>query len=315
MCARFQNRLAELRCLIENRLSSLVDRDYRLLEIPDYPNPGDVLIYEGERCFLKTLPHRCIEQSTMSSFQLRNPHISKDELLIFRGGGYFGDLWPMGPRFQAKILERYPDNPMIIFPQSACFSSSDNLRSAVERYGAHHNLTICMRDSQSYDFVRKYFSNQVLLVPDLAFYADVTPWHRPCESNGRVLFLRREDVEFKLSPAMESLCCRHDVDISDWPTMQSNKWMEFLMGKIHRYPHRLAYLNDWMAKSFYRSWHLSHAIRFLEPYDEVYSTRLHGCVLALLMGKTVHAFDNSTGKVASLIKTWLDGVDSIILED
>ena len=315
MSVNLHDRLAELRHLIETSLTPLVDRDYRLLEIPDYSNPGDVLIYEGERCFLKLLSCKCIEQTTMSSFELRNPQIRKEELLIFRGGGCFGDLWQMGYKFQAKMLERYPDNPMVIFPQSVCFTGKESLESAVKRYGAHHNLTICLRDRHSYEFIRKHFPNKVVLVPDLAFYADVSPWQRNCEPNGRSLFLCREDIEFRFSPGMVGLRYRTDIDVSDWPTIQPSSLVERVMFRIHMHPLKLAYLNDWMARHYYRNWHLSRSIRFLEPYTDVYSTRLHGCILALLMGKRVHAFDNSTGKIASLIKTWLDGVDSIILED
>jgi pyruvyl transferase EpsO len=48
-----------------------------------------------------------------------------------------------------------------------------------------------------------------------------------------------------------------------------------------------------------------YAIDFMSQYDEVYSTRLHGGILAMLLGKKVHMIDNTYGKISSLYNTWL----------
>lgn len=49
----------------------------------------------------------------------------------------------------------------------------------------------------------------------------------------------------------------------------------------------------------------SYAIKFLQQYDIVYSTRLHGGILAMLLGKKVFFIDNNYGKIKSLYNTWL----------
>lgn len=37
-------------------LTPLIDNDYVYLDLPYYNNLGDVLIWEGTKCFLQTLP-------------------------------------------------------------------------------------------------------------------------------------------------------------------------------------------------------------------------------------------------------------------
>lgn len=49
----------------------------------------------------------------------------------------------------------------------------------------------------------------------------------------------------------------------------------------------------------------AYAVEFMQPYGEVYSTRLHGGILAFLLGKQVKLIDNSYGKVSAIYKTWL----------
>lgn len=46
------------------------------------------------------------------------------------------------------------------------------------------------------------------------------------------------------------------------------------------------------------------AVRWLDQFDTVYSTRLHIAILAILLGKDVHILDNSHHKVTNLIDTW-----------
>ena len=207
-------KIDELRRLIESRLTPLIHGDYRLLEIPDYSNVGDMLIFQGELAFLKTVRYKCLEMASMRSFAYRLPRISTKELLVFSGGGYFGNLWQSGFAFQRKMLLAYPNNPMIIFPQSVCFTDESVLRDAVIRYGEHKNLTICLRDMASYEFVKKHFTNDCVLVPDMAFYADINRYIGASkEQSSKSLLLKRNDKEFVQNTALESISSRLDVDV------------------------------------------------------------------------------------------------------
>lgn len=301
----------KLKSQIKDVLGYLVDRDYRLLEIPDYPNVGDVLIFQGEMDFLKTIPHRCKEMATMKSFSLRLPDIQEDELLIFSGGGYFGDLWPAGPTFQRLILEKYPNNPMLIFPQSVCFKDPVKLNDAVSRYGKHKNLSVCLRDRQSYDFFRAHFPNNAYLVPDMAFYADLDSLRGADVSCCGKLLLYRQDKEANMCPALQNLLDEGDYFVRDWPSLDRRSLVEKIKSRIKNTNAFCGKMYDWGVKNIYRKYILRSGINFIDHYEEVASTRLHGCVLALLLGKKTKAIDNSYGKVHALIDTWLANCDDI----
>ena len=308
-------KIDELKHLIESRLTPLITGDYRLLEIPDYSNVGDMLIFQGELAFLKTVRHKCLEMASMRSFAYRLPRISAKELLVFRGGGYFGNLWQSGFAFQEKMLLAYPNNPMVIFPQSVHFTDDAVLRDAVIRYGEHKNLTICLRDKASYEFVKKHFKNDALLVPDMAFYADIARYVRGSKvRSSKSLLLKRDDKEFMQNAALESISKRLDVDVSDWPAMSEPiSQLELFMRRIGSHPEIFSVFSDWFVKAIYRPYVLRSGVKFLQQYSHIYSTRLHGCILGFLLGKHVSAFDNSYGKISSLIRTWLNDCDNVEL--
>ncbi|MBQ7177108.1 MAG: polysaccharide pyruvyl transferase family protein [Victivallales bacterium] len=309
-------KICELRGIIDAVLRPLIGRDYRLLEVPDYANPGDMLIFQGEMEFLKTLKVRCLEMSTMSSFASRSPTIMSDELLIFSGGGYFGDLYPRGPQFQRTVLQRYPDNPALILPQSTWFTDEHKLADAVRFYGARTNLSICLRDRQSYDFVRKHFPNPTFLVPDMAFFADLSEFREAqVEScTERTLLLARRDGELRESPTLTRFREDPRVDVFDWPSLVTPSSAQMFMQLLRRHPGRFGKLIDWYARHGFRKSLLRRALGLLAPYETVASTRLHGAILSLLLGKKVIMLDNSYGKNRSLYETWLWDCDTIRME-
>jgi len=308
--------IKNLKSVMEERLSPLIDRDYILLEIPDYPNVGDMLIYQGELAFLSRVGHKCLGMSTMRSFATRKPYLRKDTLLIFSGGGYFGDLWKSGHEFQRNMLEWYPDNPMLILPQSACFTSGGAIKDARRRYGNHKNLTICLRDQVSYSFVKKNFPNNAILAPDMAFYADLRNYSVRTTCCDADLVLMRNDKEQVISESLRAILRRKDVHVSDWPPMEGSlSRTEWIMRHLSAYARYCPYAADWFVKNIYRHYLLKQGVHFLSAHRHIYSTRLHGCILSLLLGKCVTAFDNSYGKIRSLYETWLSDCELIALAD
>ena len=305
-------KIEALKALIDQDLRPLITGDYRLLEIPDYPNVGDVLIFQGEIDFLRSVEFRCKEMSTMSSFGTRLPKIPESDLLILSGGGYFGDLWPRGPNFQARILELYPKNPILILPQSVYFADKGKLESAIRRYGEHSNLRICLRDRASYEFIRNNFKNEAYLIPDMAFYANV-PQRKSGVSCDRELLLMRNDKELLGGAFLESLRNMPGIEVSDWPSMRVGGIACKVMNFCRSHPRHVGRFSDLFSKYVYRRALLRSGIRFISPYAKVYSTRLHGCILSLLMGKDVVMIDNSYGKNSHLYETWLSDCDNIKL--
>ena len=88
---RNTQRLDQLKQLIYDSLDPLIDNDYCLLDIPDHPNIGDQLIYEGEQAYLKRLNHKMLYVANDKYEDFRE--IPKNAITLLNGGGNFGDLW------------------------------------------------------------------------------------------------------------------------------------------------------------------------------------------------------------------------------
>ena len=300
--------IERLRRIISTELTPLVDRDFRYLMMTEHGNVGDTMIFQGERDFLATIPFRCKEWTTMSSFSTRHPPVPENDLLVFRGSGSFGDLWPVAPTFWLDILRRYPRNPVLFMPQTAHFENDAKLKELARAFERPGRTVVCLRDRPSFDLVQSRFNCETFLVPDMAFFMDMGRWtSRRVARNGRRLLIRRTDREANESPFLRSLLNRDDIDSSDWPTMSQSHPAQRWMSRIQRRTRRCPRLFDFFVRRFYRPAILRAGIRFVEPYEEIYATRMHGGILSLLLGKPTTFFDNSYGKTAAVFETWLSG--------
>jgi pyruvyl transferase EpsO len=317
----FTDKILQLANHIREVLSPLITRDYWLLELPYYTNIGDILIWKGTECFLKYFNVRCKYKSSSTTF--RRKRIDTDTIILLQGGGNFGDLWnePHGPQaFRRKIVATYPDNAIIILPQTVFYSNENNIRADSELFSKHNNITICARDKDSYHLLKKYFNiNTILLVPDMAFCIPPEQLKKyRGRPSGKDLFLKRTDREFKVDiNYAEFINDKKNIDISDWPTMQRQTVYTFLLRcflwvflrlsrKIHiMFPK----LTDLYAFFFFKPHMIKTGVRFLNKYKKVYTTRLHAAILCCLLNKPFILFDNSYGKNSSFFKTWLHDLD------
>lgn len=304
-----QAKIAELRQIIVSQLSKLIDRDYYLLEVPYYHNIGDMLIWQGELDLLATLPHKCLGMYALETFGYEE--IEKGTLILFQGGGNFGDLWGKHHEFKMKVVERYPECRFVFLPQTVHFQQEANLKACAERLAKYPNVTICARDQQSYDTLKQHFRNTILLVPDLAFCIDMSRWTQSKSAKKNDLLLMRRDSERQDSAVLEELKRRESIVVSDWPQMEHRDLYTWLLVKLSpRVPRRLL---DWYCRQVYRRHLVRSGVRFLSQHERIYSTRLHGAILALLLDKQVELIDNNYGKNSGFYDTWLADCENIKL--
>jgi exopolysaccharide biosynthesis predicted pyruvyltransferase EpsI len=312
----FQKKIDELKGKIIKELTPFVKSDYVLLDLPYHSNIGDILIWEGEESFLKNLPFKCLGRSSSDSFNFKKNLISTATIFL-HGGGNFGDMYPKHQNFRLKIIEKYSENPIIIFPQTISYSDELQLKEDALLMGLHKKLVICARDQRSYDLLTKYFSNTILLLPDMAFCIDANKWHSLLKVlNNRELFLKRNDKELSNKYDYNFAGSTHNIiDTKDWPTKESNNLIHKILTKpIHpRSPFKV--LSNFYAYTIYRPYLVNKGVNFLSKYDYVFTTRLHGAILSLLLHKKFTFFDNSYGKNKGFYDTWLKDVDGIKFKD
>ena len=166
-------KIDELREGISHVLLERISSNYWLLEVPFYSNIGDTLIWQGEMDFLKGTGYRCKGMHSLETF--RFSHISPNDLILFQGGGNFGDLWVRHHEFKMRVVEAYPNNEFLFLPQTVYFENPRNMRECASLL-AGKKATICARDNASYKTLKENFNNEVLLVPDMAFCIDMRKW-------------------------------------------------------------------------------------------------------------------------------------------
>jgi len=308
----FQQRIAELKSRIFKELIPLITSDYVLLNLPYYENIGDSLIWEGEEAFLSKLPYRCLYRSSIGSYRA-SKDINTATTVLMQGGGNFGDLWDDHQKFRLEVIQGHLNNPIIIFPVSVHYIDISNVVKDAERMARHKNLTICVRDQKSYDLLRKYFSNNILLLPDMAFCIEPNSLQRYLrESSKEVLLMKRTDKELLEEYDYKSfITVPGSIDILDWPTKQKGNLIQKVINRpLHRNSPFKSFA-DYYAYNFYRPYLIKKGVQFLSAYQHIYTTRLHGAILATLLQKPYTFFDNSYGKNKGFFDAWLSDLEGV----
>ena len=313
-----QEKVKQLASLAEEKLLPLIDHDYVLYGLPYYTNIGDTLIWEGTLELLKKVPFKCKGVCGWNEYPTSN--LAGDSIILIQGGGYFGDVWRNGWLYVLEGIRQYKNNKIIVLPQSIHYND-DALADEDAKYLAEFKrLIICVRDNQSYDYAKSHFSNEVLLMPDMAFCinkAYLDHWTVP--ATDKVLLLKRCDKEL----ASDNIVIPEtNVEVHDWPTMESEtqaesrfKWViDRLRIRQRKWP-KLKSLCQRMIDSlyyrFFRKQMTSRGVSFLSSYQRIYTTRLHVLILSVLLGKEVYIIDNSYGKLSGCYDTWLKDVDGV----
>lgn len=296
------NLLCGLKETILQQLSGLIDSDYVYLELPYYENPGDILIWEGTEQFLSTLPYRCLYKASLQTYVPQN--LTKDVVILLQGGGNFGDLWGPPHQFRKRIITEYPDNKIIILPQTVYYDNHKHAKEDCILFRLHTHLTICARDRRSYWFLKLWgFSKDIRLVPDMAFMISASSLAQFRQLSTRSTLLV-ERIDKELSLYNNSFDFQFDVK-QDWPTyMQTEEFVKRLNQVKHDNIGTPKVIDDYADKVF-RPQMVELAVKFLSPFEKVVTTRLHAGLLSILLGIDTIIVDNSYGKNRSLYECWL----------
>lgn len=324
-----KEKIENLRNIVRNTLNQHIDGDYVLLDVPNHSNIGDTLIWEGELKYLKELKYKCLYTSNIFTYDSKK--VPKNAIILCHGGGNFGDVWSFNQKYRNQIIKEFPNNKIIIFPQTLHYHNIQNAIDDGEVYKEHSNLIICTRDTVSEELARKYFKkNVVYLLPDMAFFNDFSQF-QTSKSRNRTLFLKRVDKELGSIRILQDYFERertnnNRIEIKDWPGFYEK-------GTVRQ---KIAYLCDFfdifgskvllktpfkflvddahgLRGKNYKGRRIKKGVNFINQYDVVYSTRLHGFILAVLLNKKVYIFDNSYGKNKNFFETWLQDFDNVKL--
>lgn len=311
------------------------------LDLPYHTNLGDLLIWMGTECFIREHHLHCTYRNSEETNH--NDIIKEGQLIFLHGGGNFGDVWRSHQETRLNIIQRYHNHRIIMLPQTVWYDDTDLLNHDVSICAEHSDLYICARDRWSYDFLCKHFKNNILLVPDMAY---CIPTQKIMVADKRTLYVERNDHE--LSSTVLPIDLPTPFDKRDWPTLGDDakrfaKFYQWSMPRkllalcfntetiaINRFVHDwylYVWLLNWNKKIGYRldrfinCWMYRHLLGsvwqigtdFLAAYKNVYSTRLHVCILSSLMQRSCELIDNNYGKNSNFYHTWLSDIKAIHL--
>jgi len=309
----FDNKNNELKAIIKERLSPFVSDNCCLLSLPYYhENIGDFLIWEGVELFLKELGINCVYRASALKYDPKR--IPKNTTILINGGGSFGDIWENAISNWRQIVRNFPDNKIIILPQTVFYSDNSKLIADANLFGLHSNLVICARDNRSFDTLRKNFhSNTILLVPDMAFYmANSSFLKSKIKPSDRTLFLKRKDKELNQNIDF-SFLPKEQIDILDWVTYERRTVFISALRKMWHVSKKKPFvfkIIDMYAHFFYRQYMVKTGVKFINNYNNIFATRLHAAILCCLLQKQFTLFDNSYGKNKCFFETWLTDLDN-----
>lgn len=309
-----QEKVFQLRNLIKEQLSPLINADYYLFDLPYYENIGDTLIWQGEMDFLNSLPYHCLGVCSKETWSQDVLNVKDDDVILLQGGGNFGDLYVPHQDFRKEIVKHYPNNRIIVLPQTVSYNNMLNLRNDAAVFRAHKNLTICCRDTFSYKLLSQYgMRDQLLLLPDMAFCIDTPYVLEPHVQrlNGKNLLAKRVDGELVKRNNYDALMKAYKpYDVRDWPTYEET------LACVQAMRDKLATKDrdaDKYANEVFRPELLALGTSFLSAYGIVVTTRLHIAILSVLLGKRVVILDNKYGKLGDFYNSWLKDTELVSL--
>ncbi|QJD92078.1 exopolysaccharide biosynthesis protein [Duganella dendranthematis] len=289
----------------------LKGQPFHYTDIPMHDNIGDLLIMQGTLAFFKKKGLSPKTTSTASGFD--PSWVEPGDILVFHGGGNFGDLYTNINDLREDIITRFPNNRIVMMPQTIFFSSEAKRDRSASIFRRHPDVHIFIRDRVSQGIAR-LFSDHVYLVPDMAHQL------YPIASTGSgtgVLRIERVDVEAPQVPqSLKDL--RFDTR-TDWVEVIGTEkrfidfaWRLECKFRAHRWDVLQKRLGPWywvpMAQRFSNK-----AIDLFSVHDHIVTDRLHGHILSCLMDKKNTVIDNSYGKNSTYINEWTGNSDLVQL--
>ena len=301
--------------LLKNKLLSIADEigDARVhyIDYPMHHNIGDLLIYLGTENFFKENEvdvsgrYSLYDADVILNSNVVGPH----DVLVFHGGGNFGDIYSVCQELRERLISRFKNNKVIILPQSIHFNSQINLEKSAKIISEHKNVIIYVRDEESLIVANK-FSDKAYLMPDMAHSLYGTSFIDGIKTQTldkrKKMFLARTDKEVTESSFFDGA---GDDEVFDWFDLVSRKQelKRKSLSIIARTLGKRINLNRIISRIWYKqavSLSCRGGVKLLST-DEFYTNRLHGMIFSYLLGRVVFMKDNSYGKNSRYYNLWI----------
>lgn len=276
-----------------------------LFNSPEYGNLGDQAIAFAEKVFFERMfPKRefieiSAKQYISENLSIKN-YILEEDILLLTGGGYLGSEWPWLEDISLNIIENYPNNKIIILPQTVFFEKSDfgeiEKRFFMDTINKHSNIAVCARDEKTLVFLQEYLPNkQIIESSDMVVGLDLTQYKATKKKN-KVIVCMREDKEKRdiSTDGMLSAIKKYDEECSIEQISTVLKKDVFLCDR---------------REELEKIWNAFSDARL------VVTDRLHASIFACLLDIPCICFDNKTGKVSDFVFSQKDNCNIVLCDN
>jgi exopolysaccharide biosynthesis predicted pyruvyltransferase EpsI len=286
---------------------------YGLLDFPSHWNIGDSAIWQGEAEVLRRVHGKAPRYVSHVRYAIEEVGRSLPEtaLIYLHGGGNFGDIWPAYQRYREAVLQRYPHHRIVQLPQSLHYRDQAGIEVTKRAIAGHRDFHLMVRDHKSFDLASTHFDCEVLLVPDSAFGIDMSGFaFNPAPQGIGCIF--RSDQE-RRPDAASGAALFGTAGSEDWrhhgPIRKNLE--KAALGAFMLAPKALTgglrgRAFDAMARA-----RVTMGLTQIDRHEVLVTDRLHGHIMATLLGKPHVVIDNFYGKIANFIKAF--GKDEVTL--
>ena len=269
-------------------------RKIYLFLTPQYLNYGDHAIAAAEKkYFSEKFPEFVVEEINYSFYQfwaqIAERRVKKEDIVIVTGGGYAGDLWPENQGMLEQVLKAFPENTVILAPQTVFFRTdeeTENFRTMKELITARRRLCIIAREKNTFGLLKDQFGmipdKNLFLLPDFVLTFSLKEMETKREGIGLCF---RDDDEKTVQPEAEKKIRRTLEE------KQENTY-SILMAKEH------VEIPVWL-----RDYFLEKKFQEFRSREAVITDRLHGMVFAAVTGTPCVALDNVSRKISGVYQS------------
>lgn len=266
-----------------------------VMGIPHHANVGDNAIAVAEEQLLdKYFPNYekyYMQENYLDVCAKRiDKFVNNKDIILLHGGGNIGDTYVTPEKGRREVIKLFPNNKIIIFPQTAYFSETEHGRKELEIskeiYNNHNNLIIMAREKKSYNFMKDHFYNaKIYLTPDI-----VMSMSKQCnkERKGALLLFRADKEKILQAKDIEIIKKISDIKFGGYHLSDMDLTNEVINIAGH--------IRDKILEDKFNE---------LQTAKIVITDRLHGMIFAAITETPCIVFGNFNHKITESYR-WLE---------
>lgn len=266
--------------------------------VPEHSNLGDLAQMYCIRKYLEEFFHDYIVIEVPSRIYLDNvmnmknyfiKTINPNDIILFQSGYCTQDIGGREDYMHQAVIRDYPNNRMIMMPQTVFFKSKEREKAASDVYNSHKRLLFLARDNVSYNTAKRIFPNlPVQAFPDIVTTL-IGQYSFDYPRSGILFCLRNDSEKYysdeELTKLMRNLEItgepqdKLDTTIKDEYYVIIRKLKEYIEGYLKKFAH----------------------------YKLVITDRYHGTIFSLIANTPVIVIQTTDHKVKTGVD-WFKGV-------